>query len=203
MPKSQLDWLGIASLWIGVVIAAIKAGGLPLMNGAPSFFAAQWWNYLPVVLVSIYILIALYRLRSPNRSITTYAPVAQPVPKQDQPAQPTFPDALGRTFLASNVTVKVLMDMCENKTSVQVNRIVKGYLGKWLRYSGDVSNVHLHSATTVVSMRIQTMCYVTVEIAGADIADVLHVGDEITVIGKIKSINTFSVELAEGEIEAR
>lgn len=59
MPKSQFDWLTVASLWLGAVIMAIKAADFPLVAGAPAWFAANWWNYIPVALVSIFLVVAL------------------------------------------------------------------------------------------------------------------------------------------------
>ena len=75
MPKSQLDWLGVVSLWVGAVVLASKSAEAPLMSGAPSWLAAPWWNYVPVVLVSFYLLGALYRLfASPRPAVAVPAP---------------------------------------------------------------------------------------------------------------------------------
>ena len=67
MPKSQLDWLGVVSLWLGAAIMAVKAGNLPVIDGAPSWLAAQWWNYVPLVLLSTYFVIAIYRATKPQK----------------------------------------------------------------------------------------------------------------------------------------
>ena len=32
MPKSQLDWLGVVSLWVGAVVLASKSAEAPLMS---------------------------------------------------------------------------------------------------------------------------------------------------------------------------
>ncbi|MGC4251558.1 MAG: hypothetical protein QM605_08890 [Sphingobium sp.] len=61
MPKSQLDWLAVVTLWLGAVIMAVKAGGIPLLDGMPLWLTANWWNYIPLALVSIYLAIAIYR----------------------------------------------------------------------------------------------------------------------------------------------
>lgn len=50
-PKSQLDWLGVVSLWVGALLLAIKAAGVPLMTGAPTILAAGFWNYVPLALI--------------------------------------------------------------------------------------------------------------------------------------------------------
>jgi hypothetical protein len=65
MPKSLLDWMGIVSLWIGAIVFAVKSLDAPLPGVAPSFLAAGFWNYVPLVLVTIALAIFLYRLLSP------------------------------------------------------------------------------------------------------------------------------------------
>lgn len=65
MPKSNLDWLGVVSLWVGALVMAIKAGGLQLLNGAPGWLAANWWNHLPLALVSFYLIVQVYRVLRP------------------------------------------------------------------------------------------------------------------------------------------
>lgn len=69
MPKSHLDWFGIASLWLGAALMAIKAAGLPLMQGAPIWLAANWWNYVPLLLLTLYLGIALYKTTQSQASL--------------------------------------------------------------------------------------------------------------------------------------
>jgi len=40
---------------------AIKAGGIPLMQGAPVWLAASWWNYIPLVLLTFYLGSTIFR----------------------------------------------------------------------------------------------------------------------------------------------
>lgn len=79
MPKSNLDWLGVVSLWVGAIIMAIRAGGLPLLQGAPLWLAGNFWNYIPAILVSFYLIVALYRHFA-------FHPVEQPAPKDSKAA---------------------------------------------------------------------------------------------------------------------
>lgn len=74
MPKSSLDWLGIASLWIGALILAIKTGDVPLIEGAPGFLASSAWGYVPFALVSMSGALFLYRALAPSRAPAATAP---------------------------------------------------------------------------------------------------------------------------------
>jgi len=85
MPKSQLDWLGVVTLWLGAVIMAVKAGGVPLLDGMPLWLTANWWNYIPLVLVSIYLAIAIYRVMKPRHVATLPQPVEPPADPTGRP----------------------------------------------------------------------------------------------------------------------
>lgn len=56
---------------------AIRAGDLPLIEGFPSFLSANWWGYVPVVLVTFYLALALYRQFWPHQEIE---PPSAPAP---------------------------------------------------------------------------------------------------------------------------
>lgn len=65
MPKSAFDWLAVASLWVAAIVLAVKTGELTLMDGAPDWLAANWWGYVPAVLLTFYVIAAFYRLLRP------------------------------------------------------------------------------------------------------------------------------------------
>ena len=52
-PKSAWDWLAFACTWIGSIVLVSRSASAPLLPGMPDFLAANFWNYVPVVLVSI------------------------------------------------------------------------------------------------------------------------------------------------------
>jgi hypothetical protein len=47
---------------------AIKAADAPLVGGAPAWLSNSIWSYAPIFLISVYLLIALYRFRKPMTS---------------------------------------------------------------------------------------------------------------------------------------
>ena len=69
MPKSNLDWLGIASLWVGAIIMAVKGGGLTLIKGVPVWLSSQYLSYIPLFFVSFYAFIGIYRYFYPATDI--------------------------------------------------------------------------------------------------------------------------------------
>lgn len=69
MPKSPLDWLGLVCAWVGSIVLAIRSAGAPLLPGAPTILAANFWNFVPAVLLSIALLIFIYRQLLPADTI--------------------------------------------------------------------------------------------------------------------------------------
>lgn len=66
------------------------------MNGAPFWLAANWWNYVPLALLTIYAVVALYRVIHPLASDTMQGPTkgrGTPTPTiavNRDPPLPTF-----------------------------------------------------------------------------------------------------------------
>lgn len=79
MPKSHLDWFAVASFWVGGLVFTVKSIGPPLMPGAPAFLAANFWNYVPLVLISIALALFLYRLWRPAHLTSAVAPTVPEV----------------------------------------------------------------------------------------------------------------------------
>jgi hypothetical protein len=52
---------------------AVKAGDLPLAAGAPSWLAASWWGGVPLILISFYLVITVYKAISPELDKTSIA----------------------------------------------------------------------------------------------------------------------------------
>lgn len=86
VPKSQLDWLGVVSLWVGALVMAFKASDAPLVSGAPTWLAANWWNYVPLVLVTFYLGVALYRHFHPLPSPIPFSIESLPKAPAETPA---------------------------------------------------------------------------------------------------------------------
>lgn len=78
-----MDWFGVAMLWLGAAILAVKSADVRLMPGAPDLFASDWWSYVPLLLITAAGVIMLVRAVKPD---TTFdGPVADTAPQQQAP----------------------------------------------------------------------------------------------------------------------
>jgi hypothetical protein len=57
-----MDWMGVASLWIGAFVFAAKSVGAEAPSWAPGWFSSGVWNFVPLVLISIAVLLFGRRL---------------------------------------------------------------------------------------------------------------------------------------------
>lgn len=143
MPKSQLDWLGVVSLWIGAVVMAFKASDAPLVSGAPTWLAANWWNYVPLVLVTFYLGVALYR---------HFYPLPSPIPFSIE-SLPSVPEPAPSVVLVSEpVTEAAPPEDQERKERRERQRVIAS-LENALRVSGLAMADALPSARPRVAER--------------------------------------------------
>ena len=131
-------------------------------------------------------------------------PIASP---SVEPTNPTVTlstsSKVGRVFLGANVTPISLMKIHEGKTSIHSEKVIEPYLGKWLRYRGKVSNVTRSGDRMTVWFDIDTLRHLMADLTDPSVGEVLHIGDEIELVGKIGTIRKFEVELVQVEIIAR
>jgi len=106
-------------------------------------------------------------------------------------------------FLSETVTIGFLVSLCENKTTVQAHKAALPYYGKWFRFKGPIDDVATLRNITLVRLTHDDGL-ISVEIEDQpSLADVLHIGEVITVIGRIRMIGSTGLHLEKGEIEAR
>jgi hypothetical protein len=135
-------------------------------------------------------------------------PATASLPLPDLPAAPTINAtpkySKDRIFLSQNMTADLLTELCENKTSVHADKAIQPYIGKWFRYTGPVKNVYASAGSVEIRFKTETFNNITFQIQeDTDISDILHIGDVITIIGKIKWITSASINLTNSEVEAR
>lgn len=215
MPKSSLDWLAVVGLWIGGIVLAFKAWNAPLMPGAPDIFAANFWNFVPAVLVTFAFGAFIYRQFFPiaasvSHSIAPAEPLVtapQPAPLQAQPADKPVkalkpPKTNKRVYVSAGLTPDKLMAMCKDKTTHQAKRIVEPYLGKWMRVEGVVRDYSQYS-DDLAAVAVETNGFASIRFYFNDDferLEMLEVGETITVDGKIKEIDSLAFHLKECEI---
>lgn len=206
-PPGQLS---ITLIWIAAIFIAFKEGveQWPAAREALPGMSTGWLNFVPLGLLVFAAIVMMVRSGAQSASAQGRQVRAEPSPPPSvgrslQPTQPVPKD--GRTFLASNLDPYSLMAICENKTSVHAERSVEPYIGKWIRYRGIVKNVLVYSDKTMV-IKFQTGDLKDIEARlpkDTSVADVLHQGDEIEVIGKISVIMSMMFWLIECEITDR
>jgi hypothetical protein len=111
---------------------AIKAGDLPLVSGAPTWLASRAWSYVPFLLVTFYLVLAISRLR---RTTTPELPM-HPKTTEEPPREETTIRAAGRASRFDILPEQVSRDYLSLKladcTDIQEARFLRQYMGKWI-----------------------------------------------------------------------
>lgn len=95
------------------------------------------------------------------------------------------------------------MKIPEGKTSIHSEKAVEPYLGKWLRYKGNISNVSSAGKSRVIWFKIADFHHVYGQLTEPGVAEALHIGDMVEIVGRIVKIKQFDIELADVEIVTR
>jgi len=80
LPKSSLDWLAVVSLWLGAALFAIRSANLQAMKGAPSIVTSELWNYAPLALLSVALVLMAWRAIRGGRAPTELGHAPRPGP---------------------------------------------------------------------------------------------------------------------------
>lgn len=213
------DQLSITLIWIAAIFIAFKEGveRWPAAREALPGMSTGWLNFVPLGLLVFAAIVTMVRSGAQSASAQGRQVPAEPygpaprgpapppsVGRSLQPTQPVPKD--GRTFLASNADPFSLMAICENKTSVHAGRAIEPYIGKWIRYRGIVRNVFMYSNDEEMMIMFETRDLKEIEAwfsKDTSVADVLHQGDEIEIIGKIAIVRSMSLRLSDCEVTDR
>lgn len=119
---------------------AIKAGGIPLPHGAPTFLASPVWSYVPVILVTIAGFIALRRALSGDVASQRSSARSPPEPLAARPPSPALadehappPQLAGREYVPASFAKQYIALMNAAHTSAQVNALLAPHAGQWIR----------------------------------------------------------------------
>jgi hypothetical protein len=103
-----------------------------------------------------------------------------------------------------NVTPEYLAGLFDDHTSIQAQKLADTYIGKWMRVSGPLNNVSSFTSSSQVTfaptggvstyMLFRNRAYVENRLS------VLKRGDQITVLGRIDSIERHGVKLDNCEL---
>jgi len=112
----------------------------------------------------------------------------------------------GRTIV--DVTPEYLMGLFDKHTSIQAEKLVEAFIGKWIRLSGPLGDVMPGGGDSVAVVftheRFQhrgVMMFFNNRATIENQLRVLRKGDQITVIGQIQRVFSASLELKNCELE--
>lgn len=189
-PQSQFDWVAVVCMWIGAVVLAIRSAGAPLLPGMPHALAANFWNFVPAVLLSIAMAIFIYRhLRPPG----TAAPTLGPSEKMaDAMAAAKSGSAVGSDILpAQTASAYVALKMSDH-TEVQEMRFLGKYADKWIELNltlfgldleGNSIRAHLYKHA---GKRRSSAFFVYFDREWEDHLEHLRTGDDLRFLAQIK-----------------
>jgi hypothetical protein len=113
-----------------------------------------------------------------------------------------------REFVPPSVTPLSLMSFFEGRTTAQGQQSVAAYIGKWLRFSGTVSNVQVFNSSAVVTCYVERSNPSVLEISislwflmsNKERVRLLSRGDPIVVSGRIERLASLDIELRDCEL---
>jgi len=101
-----------------------------------------------------------------------------------------------------------LVGLFKEHTSIQAEKLVEAFIGKWIRLSGPVGNVSARGedkATVTFESNTLESAVVLMVFNGKQVVEnhlrVLRKGDPITVIGQIRSVSSLFLDLENCELE--
>lgn len=152
----------------------------------------RWIVFIAVMALLLLLNVPWERLRAdPQRDYTvTYDGDLVPRPR---PSPPPAPTADAQDFL--DVTSEYLVAFFEGRTELQGQASVKGYIGKRMRVSGTIEEVHTNDRLIVTLQRPTAMSFLYFGSEWSDQFANLSQGDAIQVVGHIESVHRQGVSL--------
>jgi len=140
---------------------------------------------------------ASMRVLSPTMNRRTGAPIV-PLPAVSG-ATPSIAsprtDASGRIFVGGNTTPVSLSEFFKNHTSMEANRFIEPYLGKWIDISGKIREIAEYSDDTIIIyLDIESSSTLLVSgefgVSWKDKIAIMRKGDQVEIRGSIKRVSS-------------
>ena len=128
--------------------------------------------------------------RVPAGPNAVWSPEAEP----DDPAE--------RISLGKTITPTFLMNLFKGQTKLSASKQLAAYLGKWMTVEGKVNNVSRAGQSVLVMLGEAP----AIEMIMLDFTydrerlEILQIGDQVTVAGKLTRADQFSIELRDCEL---
>lgn len=127
-----------------------------------------------------------------------------PQPETTLPPQPMTTDSRGRVFISDSL--KDLVSLTHNRTTLESKRETKRYVGKWLKVAGTVTEVDVRLGEITVTLRVKEGDNATTVFADfsepqwSHHLSVLRRGHVLSLEGRIESVYDSWVGLKECEL---
>jgi hypothetical protein len=212
MLRNLVRFLVVASAEgvIGYVASQVVIAGVESPQLRDIFLVAIW----PLLIVSGTVMFVAWVWSGRPLVSTVGAPrdgsEAQSVLSHPASVPATHPIAqpANREFVPPSVTPLFLMSFFEGHTTAQGQQSVARYIGKWLTFSGTVSNVQVFDTAAVVTSYVDrsnpSVLEITISMwflmSNKERVRLLSRGDPIVVSGRIERLASLDIELRDCEL---
>jgi hypothetical protein len=170
------------------------------------------WVFLATLIVAglLHVSAAVIQ-RRPVHIPTTPVPATplRPIPNP-APASSQASHQVGRDFVGASITPEYLIGFFREHTYIQGTKLIKPFIGKWIRVSGKLNEVISsspdHAQVTFSGRGIGSdLASVYMYFRNEDAIErlaILRRGDDLTIIGEINEVNGVQVNLSNCEVES-
>lgn len=176
-------------------------GAWDALHGFLGVLTGDWARFF-VVLVGVVLLVVLNvpweRFRNDPMRGHTVTYDGRIVPRDGLDMRPIPAAALGPREMVS-VTPEYLVGLLAGKTDLQAKADVAEYVGKWMRVSGPLANVHPNDRLVVV-LATQAVAYLYFGKEWTGTLATIPPGHVVEVVGRIESVQQSGVSLDNCEL---
>jgi uncharacterized membrane protein YeaQ/YmgE (transglycosylase-associated protein family) len=189
----------VVPLLVGLLVALVQS----VVPGA-SLTRLLVLGVVGAVVALVVVLVLERRVHRFNGTLLpapTPLPAATPAPITLQAPQP--PPKPTRIYVPAHVTPKFLIDQRRGLTSIQADSAIGVFIGKWISFSGIVSDIKRgNQGVGVLAHSDNGDVYVHMDFAESwiDHISMLGMGNTIAATGEIESVDTLAVFLEKCEL---
>lgn len=182
----------------GISLVSWLAPSLPIVPPEWQLVLRSVGFVLGIVLIVVPLAIHKYRQLS-GGAISALTPAASTPAAAEEPTTPRVIVVGGRTVV--NVTPEYLTGLFEGHTVVQGEKLIEAYIGKWMKVSGRVGDIHPNQVTFERANPFSRyfVVFMYPSALWLEQLSVLRISDTITVIGRIERVNRIEVHLRDCE----
>jgi tRNA_anti-like len=191
------EWVAYAGLFVAAIIMATDTGfKLNPTLTPPDFIHSAAWGFAPLALIVFSTCTLVLREFVFSGRKVSKETVSHPAVVAKASAT--------RVFVSDAITPEFLSAFSDGHTAMQANELIKPYVGKWMKVTGQIRNVESHRILSMLTFEsadqvsgIPIMCFTT---EWTDRLAMLRRGEGVTVVGRITGASQHSVSLENCEL---